>query len=254
MSFLLNPHISFGGFKPSDIPGLRIWMDAQDNGQLSLTGSSVNNWDSKDGAVTLSVSNTGSNRPTTDTVSGKQMIRFTAASNQSLAAGISTNLSPGTGAISMFLVSRTTDTARATVIATGPTGTAQSVFMRYNNSASDGRYIGQWRDRFAGVNRCLINDADVNHADGSVRVHFVGRQISAGKGALYTDNVASSTNPIADTSGTIDDNLGNITLGQNASGTDKFNGHIGEVIIYFRELTTGERTDVYDYLKDKWGL
>lgn len=254
MSFLLNPHISFGGFSPSDIAGLRVWFDAQDNATITVTDTDkCNVWASKLGSVTMNMVPPAPNpeKPIIGDVSGKQMLEFSSA--RYLSGGISTNLSPGTGPMTIVTVARTTATARSHICYLGPSGTAV-IQTRFNNSASDGAHVGQLRDSAGGVNRMLWVDTDVDHADGAVRVHLASRVGGGSSGALYIDNVASSLNPIADTSGAISDNLGNMFFGRTSTGTETLTGHIGEILIYHAELTVDERTDLYDYLAAKWGL
>ena len=49
---------------------------------------------------------------------------------------------------------------------------------------------------------------------------------------------------------------GSGTLYINTSNTDStnYNGEIGEILMFTRELTSTERTDLLNYLKNKWGL
>ena len=242
------------GFSPADITGLKVWFDAQDNAQITVVDTDkCNVWTSKEGSLSLDLvpPSGNSNKPIIEDVSGKQMLLFSSA--RFLTNGIGTNLSPGTGPMTIITVSRTTATARSEIFHLGPTGTAV-IQTRYNNSVSDGAHVGQFRDNVGGVNRMLWVDTDVDHADGAVRVHFASRVGGTADGAFYTDGAASSLNPITDGSGTINQNFGNLTLGRTTAGGDTLAGHIGEVIVYFATLTEDERNSITGFLTAKWGI
>lgn len=49
-------------------------------------------------------------------------------------------------------------------------------------------------------------------------------------------------------------NLHNILLNDSFDANDSNNGQIGEVLVYNRALTTKERKDLINYLKNKWGV
>jgi hypothetical protein len=254
VSFLLNPHVSFGGFSPSDIPGLVVWFDAQDNATLTVSNvDKCDSWISKEGSLSLSMDSPAgsSNKPIIGDVSGEQMLEFSSA--RYLTKGVSTSLSPGTGPMSIVTVARTTATARSHLVYMGPSGTA-IIQTRINNSVSDGAYVGQFRDNVAGVNRMLWVDTDVDHADGSLYAAVCQRVGGTADGAFYIDNVASSLNPITDNSGTINQNMGNLYFGRTSSGSEPLVGHIGEILIFHHELTTDERADLHTYLAAKWTL
>lgn len=257
MAMMTNTFQSFGGppaFLPSDISGLVVWFDAQDNGTITLSDTDkCDSWRSKGGSLTLSMDSPSgsSNKPIVGDVSGEQMLEF--AASRYVTKGISTNLSPGTGPMTIVTVARTTATARSHLVYMGPSGTA-IIQTRINNTVSDGSYVGQFRDNVVGVNRMLWVDTDVDHADGTLYACLAERIGGTADGAFFIDNVASSLNPITDDSGTINQNMGNLYFGRTSSGAEPLVGHIGEVIIYHATLTTQEKSDLHDYLDAKWTL
>lgn len=72
-----------------------------------------------------------------------------------------------------------------------------------------------------------------------------------GAGNIYLevdDNGAGQTSDLSGDTFTLTDGL---RVGENFAGV-YLNGKIGEVLVYNRKVTSGERTQIVDYLDDKW--
>ena len=75
---------------------------------------------------------------------------------------------------------------------------------------------------------------------------------SSFNGSAATESTVAGSN----CGSTFNNQPGSGTMYINTSNTDStnYNGEIGEILIFTRELTSTERTDLLNYLKNKWGL
>lgn len=79
MGYLVNPYV-YAGFQPTDIPGLVLWLDANDASTISLSGSDVTTWNDKSGNGNHVSQSSASLKPAytpTGTSEGLGAIRFT---------------------------------------------------------------------------------------------------------------------------------------------------------------------------------
>ena len=98
---------------PTSLPGLRVWLDAQDGATISTAGGLVVQWDDKSGSGNHATQPDGLRQPVVNgtAINGQQGIRFDGAavfaSNQPTDDGLFINQSFSLGrAYSVFLVSQ----------------------------------------------------------------------------------------------------------------------------------------------------
>lgn len=226
-----------------------IWLDAQDYGSLSFNGSNVSAWRSKTNSLVASQA-TAANQPlyVASAINGHPAL-------QGYHAGVASQLSiPDTVLLDYTQYTTFTVVKRVTDMATN-----EMIIAKYNDASSQFEFYTAFD---AGDN--LINQLSI---DGT----FPGRKnsykssVANGASAIlcgYFDGsiVQSELNNVAGVSGAatqVFNGTANYTLFSRSSFstiTLPFAGYIGEHLFFTRALSAAERTIVYNYLKQKWGL
>jgi hypothetical protein len=244
---------------PLRISGIRLWLDANDTNTLSLTGTSVNQWNDKSGL-------------------GNNAMRYgTLVTNP-------TYTSTGFNNLPAIQFNSTSSTANHGFIANSPAGThsngmyafvifqkngaalnqtpGESLFAKTGNGGNN--YIAGPFDMY-GTTR-LVADGVGNYVNfGSI----TGLNISTATGLnLFYISIAPGTSNVA-----IQEYV-NGTLGLNATGTpltnyvdigtnlyiglrgngDCYSGVMSEIIIYNTQPSTTQRQNIEGYLAWKWNL
>jgi len=99
---------SVWGFDPRTIPGCQLWLDGADTNSLTLSGSSVTQWNDKSGNGYNFTQATSGNQPTYSSASLNSLntITFTASNSTYLLGTASTNFI-GTNSLSMYGIFKT---------------------------------------------------------------------------------------------------------------------------------------------------
>jgi hypothetical protein len=237
---LLRP-LAAGGFNPSRIAGLQLWLDAADSSTIT-TDTGVSEWRDKSATKSVWAQTTGNEQPATgtQTMNGKNVLAFD-GSNDSLSASAPLNTSMP---LTFFVVQR--------IVANVNNG------MTYATTASDNFNIRQTGD---GTTQLQVT------AGG-------GTFLSPGSttSRLAVNDILSLSFPSgAGTSGTAHLNGALITPGPGSDATrkptltgthyigrraDGFYGNIrvAEIIAYSTLLTDTQRKAVEAYLGKKWGI
>ena len=212
-------------FRPTQISGCQLWLDAADISSFLLSGTTVTSWNNKvpGGIATTTVSSPSLSG---NYVNRIQTLRF---NGNSITAALSTPV--GTGDYAMFAVWLTINGGTEAVLSIGPNG-GPAAGLGYNGAYYNLYEWGQTESQYvAGKNQYVVES---------------GTRVSGIKTVFYNGNAATPA------SGTL--NLTNPTLYVGNGTGFPINGEIGEVIVYQATLTVAQRQQVEGYLAWKWGL
>ena len=233
-------------FNPTDIDGCVLWLDGADGSSMTLSGTTVTQWNDKSGNGNSTTTTTGTSTWTASAINGLNAVQFNSASwflgpsvnNGAVvtvfAVGTMTGGNSGTGA--------RTDTLRMVSLATPSVHDYASTLttcaiIRYGTTTSIYAYRTGTGDLSTGVVGLSTPFIACSQYDGTNHT-------------MYVNGTAGT--PVA-TSG----NFGYTTYGigcDPALDNTPWNGFVGEVIIYNAALTTQQRQQVEGYLAAKWGL
>jgi hypothetical protein len=228
----LNP------FKPTDIGGCQLWLDAADRSTFTLSGLNILQWNDKSGL--------GRNATTVGTIP----------------------LSSSINGISTPRYSLNTNTYfSGTSINTGSTLSAFAVYVQNNNSTANNRIVSlgtigalDWNN-ISSISAILMlgtnfvsyrNSSQLGSIAATFGVPSLSSSISTGQfNTFYLNGRAGTT---VASSGNF--NYSTYFIGSTV-GEQNFtalSGTIGEVILYNTALTDPQREKVEGYLAQKWGL
>lgn len=244
MSRLLTVLSNTGGFLPKQIPDLVLHLDATTITGLAA-GDPVGTWTDASGSGNHATQATAAKQPSyqANIQNAKPVVRFDGVDD--VLALASNNPLGGAAGATCFVVGRL-----AALLG------ANAHFLRQETGAAFG--IGNTNEEIGGY----------VHTGGWVGNWDAGTTtLATATGYLFTYqydgaafdmrlNSASNITPFAAT--------GSITAGTDATigayehpttGTQEvLNGDIAELVLYRRSLTTAERTQIEDHLKQKWGI
>ena len=257
MSFLINPH-AFGGasFSPDQISGLTFWIDPDNAGTVTLSGSdydTIADQASPDhGLTTVSPS---VSRPAQVTSGGREWMQLVFANRDSMVTSGKTDSSyqHGSSSFAIFVVVKTTSsTTNKVVLQKG--GSAARYRISINASAS-GDVRGVISD---GTNTVTITSPAVSINDGNPHLIALIRNNTSSHVRVMVDGVDVTGSPASVGSvGNIDESSFQLMVGASPSASttaNEWDGEIGEILMYHHELTSGELADVLAYYQSKWGV
>lgn len=225
------PFVSVVGssFKPSDLSGLFLWLDASDTSTITHTSNSVSQWDDKSGTSKNFTQGTGSQQPITNTrtINGLNVLDFD-GSNDNL-IGPSSMYPLMTSSFTQFWVYAADTTKRHNFYRSSDF----SEFILDNNDVT-----GANNPAFVYATLSAVSPGTTQHA-----FKFIRNGASCN---VYFDGTAGTANTAADntvTTFTISSSIGVFAL----------DGVLAEVIIYNSVLSAGDQTLVENYIKAKWG-
>ena len=246
---------------PSDISDLTGWWDAEDNTTIVDVGGFATRWNSKAPAPALAKdfqNLLGGQAPAIVTVSSHQMLNFD-GSNDWL-ADIQSNdaLQPGSGSFTVWAISR------------GPIGGNSSGVQIWQQDGGGATPTWSLRAvpnlaRFTcrdGPTSLLVSSIDEDFSDGSNRYFILGtRDNAAAEIQLYfggdgLDLAETSMGGTAIPGGFGSVDAVNSALGNFPMNTAGFywDGDFGEWGFYKKALSSSERFQLYNYIRNKWGL
>lgn len=239
-------------FDPRDVPGLVIWLDANDPSTLTLSGQAVSEWRDKSGGNYHFTQTTGNNQPLyTGTLNGKPVVTFDGSNDSLSRAGINNLNVSGPDGASVFVVFRAASDTIYSVFVNGGSRSSEEHRDRF----SDGNcYTGLLRERrILGVinNKLPSNGAVLFSAIATGNANYELRV--GGASALLDTTNAFLIDPLGQTAYR---NRLNRTyaIGVNPPLGDFLNGAVAEIIQYTRALAGQELSSVESYLKAKWGV
>ncbi len=231
------------------IAGQVLWLDAADastirdgDGDNAATGTgganngfsgSVATWVDKS-ASGFNVSNaTAAQRPTytLNALNGHNVLTFDGTNDRLVNTGA---IIPGNDYTMFIVFDRSIATGRDAVFELGGGGSRNALFV--NDSANK---LGLY------ANSTFYNSSG-NYTPGTYEVVTMMHDVNA------INMWRNGVNQLSTTGLTRASTTG-IYVGDDSSGGDELNGHIAEIIVYDRDLTSDERRDVENYLATKWG-
>jgi len=236
-------------FRPIDIDGCALWLDANDATTFTLSGSNITSWNDKSGTANHAVQGTASNRPTYATDSGYPAVAFSGSAQYLFG----TNPLLTSTSMSMFIVHRTTNTSATQYIFFDykVIGSNYVQFVNVSGSYSGNITYAQspYTDKAftysSTSNRTMTSFVD-SPTNTTSNFHANGSLVSTTLTNGGISNVA--TDAVGYALGAFRQNL------TTAYGGSYFQGYIYEVIVYPSALTTAQRQQVEGYLAKKWNL
>lgn len=231
-----QPSVDGGGILPYSISGLQLWLDAADTSTIIESSGSVSQWNDKSGNGNNATQGSGSNQPTTGTVTqnGKNVIDFDGNDYLILPSAL---YSIPNGDHTIFFISKQDAMSAERLISAAASGTT--------------RHSAEYT---AAGNIVYFNNASFNNVQASINetaFNVIGfgksgttQFIQINNGTAVTDNAGTNISGI---------DLYYIAVNQLAS-SGFLDGNIAEIIIYNRALSAAEKILVYQYLGAKWGI
>jgi len=259
------------GKAPDEFNNLDIWWDPDDDDEVTLTGSTIDQITNKGdgGACTLigPGSNTaGAVEATRSLADGVNWASFDTATKQILRVqGTNTVWRRGTSNFTVVAVFRSTQSSGFTTffnhaLVSGTTA-GFGIYAPHTVASYTNRFI--MRDSTA---QNAIADSVVSGLyDGNTHTIVGVRNNSAGANGesyLYLDAVKKATTSLPSFFGTVDDTAGGawrdpMIGGRGAGGTttyQNFSSHLaGDVVIYGQAFSDQDVIDLHDWLMNKWG-
>lgn len=236
-------------FLPSDIPGLALWVDAQDAvytasfaARCTALGDQAVQWTDKSGnAVALTASAT---KPTFDPagINGYPAIQFSA--NSYYTTGNILTSADG-NAMTWFVVAKPNPSASTNRGMLSISGVNAWLAINNTNGNSDVTLNGI--TGWTGLpNPQISNEGVWGLAIGGASTYVVHEKVGANGAGGSVTTLSKATG-------------GTIVLTTNAmqigaiGGSFIWDGWIGEVLVYHGQLTAAQFQKVYSYLANKWG-
>jgi len=245
---LLRP-VAAGGFNPTRLSGLLLWLDASDASTVTLD-TGVSEWRDKSGTGKKVTQDTGGNQPAylTDGIGGKPALEFAGSSSHFMRGTFSHTLTGITSLVVARMESTTTSNGRMFSLAITSqvndfSGTGHLVpAMRFGTSQA----VACQHDGAARVNVSIAGYStpfiQCSHHDGTT----LSNRVNNGTAATHTFGAPPWSG-----------NFANMMLSAfNSSGAANgfFTGRIAEIIVYSREVTADERSKLHQYLGKKYGI
>ena len=214
-------------FNPTDITGCTLWLDGQDQTQITQSSNLVSQWSDKSGSGNHATQSTGGNQPTY-------------SNNGLVFAGsqwLQTNITSFPTAESFFIVFKTS-TAVADIFA-GTTTTSREVLLYTGTKI----FLGRWG----------TDPAATTPNAGVIPLNTVLIYSHQFTSSAVTFNINGSTTgsgtPPYTYSGT-----GTSWIGSASYAPNNMYGSIYEIVYYNTSLSKAQAETIEGYLAQKWGL
>ena len=236
----ISQNTSIVSWSPFQIPGCTVWLDAADSTTLSLSGTTVNSWNSKVSSVPLLASSVGFGSIVYSNYNNFPSLYFNGTNTKMTTGTVPSYGATGTTWITVSAnftpITSTTPVDSSAIIATLQ-GTSPERSIRY-------QYLNQFT--IYCINNGFLRGVIDENTNG---IRGFSDQ-SASFVAYVNGNIArNDTNPATYQAGVNQA----FQLGQWGS-SGYLLGHIQEVIIYNSRITLTQYQTVEGYLAWKWGL
>lgn len=237
-------------FRPIDIDGCALWLDANDATTLTLSGSNVTQWRDKSGNAYHAVGY--NNTATYDATGLNSRPALAFSSTKSMVAPVPAGTFPT--AVSVFVVYQfsgaVSSSAVYTIInRTLSQGTPNAApFSAYQNEGNVVRYIGN------GTTQRYEFTAGTTYTSTTPSIYYFN--IASNANTTWNESVNGRTTAYTLTLGTAGygDTASNVCIGGRLDTAVFMNGFISEVIMYNTTLTNAQRQQVETYLVSKWKI
>ena len=249
-----------GGFAPTSIAGLALWLDASDASTITESAGDVSQWRDKSANELHVNQSTPSEKPQTgvSTLNGNNVLTSTTFTTMNAGA----NYFYSSTGVEIFVVCKPLDDLNGdlsflydfgSVSGAGYGLSLSTAAGRIYSPTSSGGVSSTFTRTETGTQPVLVHGSidlvdDVQQADVN-GVQQVTAAIASLTGLTATEiaesgNAAAGSSPI-----TI------FSQGKTGSQTSRyFRGDIAEIVVYATNLTEAERTRVKSYLNTKWDL
>ena len=221
-------------FSPSSLSGLAYWQDPSDTSTITQSAGAVSAIADKSGNTSGATQGTGASQPITGTrtINGRNVLDFDGTNDYLILPSALYSI-PAANSTVFVVNARDTNGADLRII--------------YGRDAGGGRYgiaanVGTLITVASGTaqpQRAITYD---NNG------HIMGMRRKANSLLPLFDGLLEPLD------GGLDVTLTGLDIGQYPTGISRFNGTIGEVIIYNRALSIDEINQVGAYLSTKWGM
>lgn len=251
LAFVLDPSVSAGYIKtPKQISNCIAWFDGNDSDTMTLSSNIASAWADKSGNNNTLNSAQLSNLPaggfsplyTANAVNGLGSVYFD-GSNDYMFVNSGMGLASAVGYTSFIVLSPRYLNA-------------QQVAVGLQTSSGTYDFLAWWlsldtfRIAFDGGGNGQTNTTSRN--DNRPIIHSIVRNGTSAN--AYLNNLQYATNvTVASTVNSGVARLG-VGAGTYSNGTDPYKGYVCEIIIYNRALSTTERSQVQNYLSNKWRI
>jgi hypothetical protein len=253
LAFVLDPTVSAGFIKtPRQLSNCLLWLDGSDTSTLSLSSNIVSSWSSKGTSALVALPQQLSSLPASNfsplyvagAVNGLGAIYFDGSNDYMHVTSLTAlaNIPGYTAFIVLSPVYLNALQVYAGLQSTGTNGTYD--FFAYYIS------LDTLRTGFDGGVNGALNYTSRN--DGQKIIISTVR--SAGTANTFVNGYQIQTN--GSVNANTDAGINKLGIGANTylSGSQPYKGYICEIIIYNRALTTTERSQVQNYLSNKWRI
>lgn len=267
-SGILNRRGFFGGgataFKPSDITGLQLWLDATTglfnatNGGNSVTtnASSVARWEDQSGNGRHATQSSSTFQPTlrTSVQNGRNIIRFDGTDDFYTGIGAALPLAQNATRLTFFMAVIPDFATRQSLYGGG------GIIRGMEANTNEGWYYGirsSGKIAFnvnAGTNACIVSTSTLTTNTACI----IGASYDGSGGSTQGSRITNYLSASEETD-VLDDGSGGWgtgeEIGRGYEGTSYyFKGDLCELVIYDSVLSSASITNVVNYLKSKWGI
>ena len=250
-----------GGFNPLTLSPA-LWLDASDStklfdatsgGSTPGNGVGVARWEDKSGNDRNALQSSGTLQPTrrTSEINGRDIVRFD-GSNDILTMGSDLSFIQNSAAHSIFIILKTSQTSFAAIIGSQTAATNPGFLIGLNNT-SPNRLV--YRLQSSSGRRQRIGSTS-NISSGSavlIACSYSGGGADVSGLSMRINGADESTTAESTHSGEFQKSA-DAAIGDRVSASLRYNGDIGEILIYPSALSTDNRNDVESYLAAKWGI
>lgn len=223
-------------FTPTSLSGLTLWLDANDGGTITQSGGAVSQWNDKSTSANNATQTTAANQPgySATALNSKPAVTF---SGSPVMMNLTANIDTTSGNLTFFVVNYISGNAAA---------------MTYFGSAAGSNFLVGNLPAGGGEFYTGSPFVDFNYIYSLNQPFIYGGALKASPttAVAYLNGVAQSDNGTRGTSwsGGGIDRLGIRTIDLYLVGG------IGEILIYNRDLTGTELSQVNTYLTNKWSI
>jgi hypothetical protein len=245
-------------FRPIDIDGCALWLDAADATTLTLSSSNVTQWNDKSGNAYHAV---GYNNTATYNATGlNSKPALTFSSTKSMVAPVPAGTFPS--AVSTFVVYQFSGVANGGSVYTiinrtiASSSNLAAPFSMYEVAGTDYRYTGNGGTG-AGRQQTYGSSTGTLYTTTTPTIYYFN--ITSNAPTTWNESVNGVTATYSMSNSTYGgsaygDTASNVCIGGRLDTGVFMNGFISEVIMYNTTLTTAQRQQVETYLIRKWGI